>query len=200
MNLIKKMVILFFSAAMVLGGLVLVCAGLNALFPSANFGRVLDAVMAEANGQIAVTSLGAFVMLVGLAAPYKMGKNIRSSRMVAFQNPDGEVTVSLSAIEDYIQKVMKSVPGIKEIKSKVDIVKKGIDIVTAVSVSSGVNIPEITERIQLEVRNKIQSMLGVEGNISMKIHITKILKTPGYEEPPTEEEPRRAPNVPYLEG
>ena len=57
----------------------------------------------------------------------------------------------------------------------------------------------MTEQIQLEVKNKVQNMLGVEENIKMKIYISKISKTAMPEEPMPEEETLR-PNVPYREG
>ena len=142
--------------------------------------------------------------MLGLIAPYRLEKKLKKNRIVAFQNPDGEVSVSLSAVEDYIQKIAKSVPGIKDVKSSVSITKKGIDITTAVSIISGVNIPEMTELIQLEVKNKVQTMLGVEENIRMKIHISKISKSSRPEEPilvrPMSEEEATLPNIPYRDG
>ena len=113
--------------------------------------------------------------------PYRVGKKLNKNKTVSFQNPDGEVTVSLSAIEEYVKKIAKSINGIKDVKSDVNIKKKGININTEVSILSGVNIPEVTERIQMEVKNRVQSMLGVDENVNITMHVKKISKGVGEE-------------------
>ena len=204
MNFIRRVVMLAFATVMILSGLFLVLSGVNVLFPSEYFESALNFVLSDISGQAAIICFGFFVILLGVAAPYRLEKKLKKKRIVAFQNPDGEVSVSLSAVEDYIQKIAKSVPGIKDVKSSVCITKKGIDITTAVSIISGVNIPEMTELIQLEVKNKVQTMLGVEENIRMKIHISKISKSSMPEEPmlekPMPEEEAVLPNIPYRDG
>jgi uncharacterized alkaline shock family protein YloU len=200
MNLIKRFFILAFAIIMILSGLFLVLTGVSVIFPSEYIDAVLNFALSDITGQFILIGFGLFVILLGITAPYRLEKKLKKKRIVAFQNPDGEVSVSLSAVEDYIQKIAKSVPGIKDVKSKVSIDKKGIDITTAVSVVSGMNIPEMTEHIQLEVKNKVQTMLGVEENIRMKIHISKIIRSAVPEESTVPEEEAPMPGVPYREN
>ena len=49
------------------------------------------------------------------------------------------------------------------------------------------NIPEITEKVQFVIKNRLQEMLGIEENISVRVHVSKIL--------PREEHPKKKPDI-----
>ncbi|MCK5450822.1 MAG: alkaline shock response membrane anchor protein AmaP, partial [Candidatus Omnitrophica bacterium] len=147
--------------------------------------------------QTSVIVCGVLFILIGLLGPYNALKKMKAARVISFQNPDGEVTVSLSAVEEYINKIAKTIMDIKEVKPRVSVNKKGINIITEVSISASANIPEVTERIQMEVRNRVQDMLGVEEKINMKMHIKKIAKGPKYSGAPSEDVPSQGEHVPY---
>ena len=173
MNFFKRLgMVLYMLLMLGAGGLFLVIS-LN-MFPPEQWAEMLNVMSGAVACRIAIGAAGGLFVIIGIAAPYRLEKKLKKSRIVAFQNPDGEVTVSLSAIEDYIRKTAKDIPGIKDVRSRVDINRRGIDIRTDVAISSGANIPEVTERIQTEVKNRVHGMLGVEKQINMKMHIKKI--------------------------
>ena len=124
---------------------------------------------------------------------------MKKGRIITFQNPDGEVTVAISAIEDYIRKIADDMPDVKDVRSHVNMNKKGINVTSAVSIHAGANIPEVMEGIQVAVKNNVQGMLGIEEPINITMHISKIIGTPpadAYvpeEEAPQEEEPQQVP-------
>ncbi|MDD5634101.1 MAG: alkaline shock response membrane anchor protein AmaP [Candidatus Omnitrophica bacterium] len=139
--------------------------------------------------RIALMIIGAILVIDGILTPYKLNRSIKTNRIVAFHNPDGEVTVSLSAIEEYVRKIAVDIPGIKDVRSAISVDKNGINISSNVVVIAGTNIPAITERIQSEVKNRIYGMLGVEEKVNMKIHIRRIARGTGAEEAAPEETP-----------
>jgi uncharacterized alkaline shock family protein YloU len=102
-----------------------------------------------------------------------MGK-IKRERTIAFENPDGQVTIALTAIEDFIKRAIKQLPEVKELRPFVRANKKGISIINKCTLFSDVNIPETTEKIQNIVKLRVQEMLGVEDPISIKVHVVKI--------------------------
>ena len=175
MNFIKRLSMLVYMFLMFVSG---------ALFLAISSGMISTEYMAETVSvinttigyQVAIGVAGALLIVIGIIAPYRLEKKIKKNRKISFQNPDGEVTVSLLAVEDYIRKIAKSISGIKDVRAHVEISKKGIDVIIGVSTSATANIPEVTERIQMEVKNKVQGMLGVEENVNVKMHITKIAK------------------------
>ncbi len=178
MYFFRRIFMLVFMLMMIAAGAVLIAISLNVISPE-QWADVIGQATATITAQASVGSAGCLFVLIGLVAPYMQAKQFKKKRIIAFQNPDGEVTVSLTAIEEYIQKIAKGIPGIKDVRSQVDIDRKGIDITIDVSLVSGSNIPQVTETIQMEVRNKVQSMLGVEEKINIKMHIKKIMRGAG---------------------
>ncbi|MBU4312057.1 MAG: alkaline shock response membrane anchor protein AmaP [Candidatus Omnitrophica bacterium] len=108
-------------------------------------------------------------------AQLSIGK-LRKQRTIAFENPQGEVTLALSAIEDYIIKLASKMPEIRDIKSKIQVTKAGIEIIAKVALYSEVNIPEVTEKIQSAIHIRLQEMLGIEEKVTIKINVTKIVQ------------------------
>ncbi len=102
--------------------------------------------------------------------------SIKKDKTIAFNNPSGQVTVSLMAIEDYIKKLTNELPEIKDIKLSISNLKTGIEVRCRVALYADTNIPEITEKIQNAVRIRLQEMLGIEDTINIVVHVSKIFR------------------------
>ena len=124
--------------------------------------------------QITLWATGTFFIITGIIVPFRVAKNLRRNRHITFQNPDGEVTISIPAIEDYVRKVTREVADITNVRSRVCFNRKGLNIVSDVTVTAGINIPEITEKVLLEVKNRVHAMIGAEEKINMTMHISRI--------------------------
>ena len=198
MNFIKRLGVVIYMLLMLGAGALLLLISLNVLSPE-RWVELLETATGGVGYCVAVGVIGGLFVIIGIAAPYRLEKRLKKNRVIAFQNPDGEVTVSLSAIEEYIRKIAKGISGIKDVSSRVDISKKGIDIVTGVTISATANIPEVTERIQGEVKNKVRGMLGVEENINMKMHIKRIIRGVREAEGAVGGEPSGAEQIPFRE-
>ena len=99
---------------------------------------------------------------------------VEAERNIAFKTEYGDVLVSLSAIEDYVRKLLKEEPDIKDLRTKVSAKKKGLVVLLKAVMLSETNIPNITEKIQSNLRVKVQEMLGMEEPIIVKVYISKI--------------------------
>ncbi|MFH1412016.1 MAG: alkaline shock response membrane anchor protein AmaP [Candidatus Omnitrophota bacterium] len=197
MNFLKRIKALVYMAVCSAAGAVIMMIALN-LVSAEKCMDVIGIVTSTPLYQMTALVLGALIILIGVSMPYRLEKKIRKGRAISFQNPDGEVTISLSAVEDYVHKIAKSITGIKDVKSRVNAGKKGINVVTDVSIAASANIPEVTERIQMEVKNKVQSMLGVEEGVNIRLNIKKIAKGPKTAEGLQKEDvPAAQENVPY---
>ncbi|MDP8259259.1 MAG: alkaline shock response membrane anchor protein AmaP [Candidatus Aadella gelida] len=198
MNFFRRLVVFLYMLLMVSLGGFLVLASLNLLSPE-KCAEIMNMIVADTGYQIAGAVAGIVIILIGIIAPYRLAKRLKRSRFISFQNPDGEVTISLSAVEDYIQKIAKSIGGIKDVKSSVRSGKKGINVTTDVTISASASIPEVTEQIQMEVKNKVQSMLGIEEGVNISMNIKKIIKGAQVEGIPVdgEEKPTASDTVPY---
>lgn len=189
MNFIKKLGLFIYMILMVATGAALIVLSLRVV--SINTWSVcLESVYSSFNLQIAISAVGAIFIAIGIIVPRRASRKLGGrNKLITFQNPDGEVTVSLSAIEGYVRKVAKDIPGIEDVRSNVKVSKKkGITVISDVSISAGTNIPEATESIQVVVKSKIQEMLGVEEPVNVTMHITKIMKDAQSDEADPQEE------------
>ena len=98
----------------------------------------------------------------------------RKERTIAFDNPAGPVSVSLSALEDLVKALNARVAEIKEIRPVITANKKGLDVAIKLVLRQEANIPDLTARLQELVRNKIEDAIGMEGRIAIRIHVIKI--------------------------
>lgn len=98
----------------------------------------------------------------------------QKERTIAFDNPTGRVTISLTALEDMLKRNVLRVADVKEIKSSIRATKKGIDVTCRLVLKAEGNIPDTTSRIQDLIKGRIQEILGLEENVNVKIHIAKI--------------------------
>ena len=176
------LVVLYLSVYLVIGG-VLICIALNAC-SAENIQDVLDGIASYDSARVVLGILGIAIIILGIlrarAILFRMGQN----KTIAFENPDGQVTVSLSAIEDFVKKSVHQFADVKELRSNVTANKRGINIECMATIFSDSNIPQTTEKIQSLVKSKVQEMLGVEEAINIKINVTKISAAKGRREDP----------------
>lgn len=137
--------------------------------------RWLEMAYNERNLRIAcfLTGVG-LVLLNWMYAELALAK-FQRQKTIAIENPDGQVTVSLTAIEDFIRRSTHELPEVKEIRSDVVASKGKILVRARATLWSGTHIPEAAERIQSVVKSKVQEMLsGIEEPVVVRVHVSKI--------------------------
>lgn len=119
---------------------------------------------------------------------------------IAFDNPSGRVNISLVAIEDLIKRVIIQTPEVREVKSKISVSKKGLQIKTTLILRAEGSIPEVTSRVQELIKKKVQEAIGLDEPIDVSIFVGKILTDQGREkrQAKKEKEPKDPEqNVPF---
>jgi len=129
----------------------------------------------ENNARLGMALIGLVLIFINISIAQLSIGRLRAHKTIAFENPYGEVTLSLSAIEDHIRKLTNKMPEVKDVKSNVGTVKSGIEVIIRVVLYSDVNIPELTEKIQNMVRLRLQEILGIEETVTVKVHVSKIV-------------------------
>ncbi len=137
--------------------------------------RAIEYTYTTINVQFMVGFVGLLLIIYSLVAVQVTLGNLQREKTIAFENPSGRVTISLSAIEDFIKRAAAHISEIKELRPHVRANKKGIHIINRVVIYSDANIPDATEKMQSVLKNKIQEMLGIEEPINIKVHIAKII-------------------------
>jgi len=148
--------------------------------------------------------IGAGVILFNLMVFQMAWARFQRQRTIAFTNADGQVTIALGAIEDFIRRTARQVSEIRDLKSDVLATKKGIEIAARVSLWSEAHIPEVTEKIQGLIKTRVQEMLGIEDPVWVRVHVSKIVARDDADagagtrrEPPLDATTGWAPGAPF---
>ncbi|MCX5686224.1 MAG: alkaline shock response membrane anchor protein AmaP [Candidatus Omnitrophica bacterium] len=173
MKILSGLTLFFYTVVFLAMGVIFIAVSLN-LITQETLTDTISTLYAATNIRLILGLVGILLVFISLmVVQFTMGK-IQREKTIAFENPDGQVTISLSAIEDFIKRALKQLPEVKELKPSVKASKKGITIVNRVTLFSDVHIPETTEKIQNIVKTRVQDMLGVEEPINIKVHVVKI--------------------------
>ena len=176
MRFLKSLAVIVHTLALLVIGGILISLALN-LFSSDKLINIINSVYTQPDIKLVLVVIGGAFILAGLLlAHFNLGR-MQMEKTIAFENPEGQVTVSLSAIEDFIKKSVRHLPEVKELRANVTASKKGINIICRATIFADSNIPQTTERIQSIVKSRVQEMLGVAETINIKIHVTKISST-----------------------
>lgn len=174
MKILSGLTLVFYTLVFMAIGALFIAMSLNFITHEMVADSILT-IYSAANTRLILGITGILLIFISVAVvQITMGK-IRREKTIAFENPDGQVTIALSAIEDFIKRSLKQLPEVKELKPNVRANKKGILIINRVTLFSDVNIPETTEKIQNIVKSRVQDMLGVEEPINIKVHVVKIV-------------------------
>jgi len=165
--------IIFYAAVIIIIGLALVVFAFNLLLPQ-DINNLLVYAQSNNNSRIAVGLSGALLILISFSfAQIILGK-FQREKTIAFATSSGQVTISLSAVEDLIRRLAGIIPEVKELRPNVIANKKGIVVEMRVVLRSEASIPELTSRLQEIIKSKIQEVLGVDEQIIIRIHVAKI--------------------------
>jgi len=174
MRIVSGLTLFFYTIVFLAIGSLFVAMSLNLVSQEAINDAILS-LYATTNIRLILGLTGILLIFISIMVVQLAVGKIRREKTIAFENPDGQVTISLSAIEDFIKRALKQLPEVKDLKPNVRAGKKGIFIINRVTLFSDVNIPEMTEKIQSIVKTRVQDMLGVEEPINIRVHVVKIV-------------------------
>jgi len=166
--------IIFYTTIFSLIGLALIALSFNILNPQ-DINNLLSAIQDAPNARAIVGLCGILAILISFAFAQSLLARFQREKTVAFNTASGQVTISLSAVEDLIKRLAYIIPEIKELRPNLVATKKGIIADLRVILRSEANIPELTARLQELTISKIQEVLGLEEQIVTKIHVVKII-------------------------
>lgn len=192
MRPLQTLSIIFYTVVFIIIGAALIAISLELI--------TLDQIKAfyeTYNLRTSIGLAGVVFILLGLLITHFTFGGIQRERTIAFNTPDGQVVISLSAIENFIKKLANQIPEIKDMRSNVIASKKGVNISARVSLWSDSNIPDVTERIQGIIKNKVQDMLGIEEPITTKVHVAKIVHRESSKSKSLKEAAGVTPQPPY---
>lgn len=104
-------------------------------------------------------------------------------RFVTFESDEGEVSISVHAVRDFIRKIGDEFSAIHQIDPKIHADRDQIRIDLDVKIVSGSRVPELSQLLQARVREGIRDGLGIAEVRVIKVRVQEIIG-----EPPTSRE------------
>lgn len=196
MRIFTVLGIFFYTTVLSLIGGMLIMFSLNWL-PVQDIAGWLGYLQINPQARFVLGLTGLLLILISISLAQLILGKLQRERTIAFANPSGQVTISLSAVEDLIVRLIRPIPEIKEVRPDVIAGKRGIEIDLRVVLKSEVNIPDLTIHLQELVKNKVQEILGIEEQIIVRIHVLKIVSLEDKERKKKETEKEEAPTVPF---
>jgi UDP-N-acetylmuramyl pentapeptide phosphotransferase/UDP-N-acetylglucosamine-1-phosphate transferase len=135
--------------------------------------------------------VGGLIIVACVAFIVRLAKRTHREKSIILQTSGGSVSISLSAIEDMIKKILEEKGEIARIKPKVKFTRKGIHIFIRGSLKSDVNLMELSSQVRSEVKKRMDNLLGGGQDVKVNLEIRKLAFSPKKE---IEE---REPEVPF---
>lgn len=136
----------------------------------------LNEMYTNFDARIILTVSGISLILIALLFSQITSSRIEREKTIAFNNPSGQVTITLFAVEDLIRRIGQDLPQVKELRPDVIATKKkGLQVKIRLVLKSETNIPEFTAQLQEIIKNRLQEILGIDEEVVVKIHVAKIL-------------------------
>ena len=125
MRIFTVLGVFFYTVVSVLVGLSLILFSLNLLLPQ-TIDNLLFYTQSNSNSRIIIGLIGILLILVSFSFAQIILGRFQRERTIAFTTSSGEVTIALSAIEDFIKRLGGFIPEIKELRPDDVATKKGI--------------------------------------------------------------------------
>jgi hypothetical protein len=175
MRLFNVLGIVFYASVLILIGIGLIVFALN-IVPPDYLSSLFAYAQNNLNSRIAVGLSGLLLILISFSFAQLILGRFQQERTIGVPTGSGELTISISVIEDLIKHFVVILPEIQEIRPDVIAAKKRIIVNLRVVLKSEANLLEVTNRLQEITRAKIKEMLeGLDLEIVLKIHIAKII-------------------------
>lgn len=175
MRIFNKIIVFFYTLFFSLIGVCLIFIALH-LGGRINLSVLFEHVIKYPNLPWIVSLSGILLILVSLSLASISFKKFQSEKTIGYSTGEGQVIISLSAIEDFIRRLTAQMPEVKELRSEVFVTRRGIEIESRVTLWSSSDIPDVTERMQSNIKNQVQKLLaGIEKPVLVNIHVTKIM-------------------------
>lgn len=111
----------------------------------------------------------------------------KAGRTISFDNPEGEVSISVKAIEDFVKRVGQEFSQVIEMVPTIIPVRDGIKVKARIVLVAGANVPRLTESIQHTIKSRMQNILGIENVVGVQINVSKLVIKEGVAEEPAQQ-------------
>ena len=104
-------------------------------------------------------------------------RSARYERSIRFQNPGGDVTVQLGAVEECLVRSARESDDVHDVKVKVfaGTHEKPIKVVAGVSLWDAQNIPSVIDKLQERLKKRFIEILDTEEPVDVEVTLRRLV-------------------------
>ncbi|MGI5891371.1 MAG: alkaline shock response membrane anchor protein AmaP [Bacillota bacterium] len=161
MNVLRRILLILWSLFLVIIGIVMVGCLTNATIAQYWQNVLQDFFFGQYNFFIAMLIAAAFI-IVGVFSLIVAFHYKRKDTLVPISNAEyGQVNISMQAIDSIVRKSVTNIEEVKEVRTQIKAVPEGVALFLGVSVPHEINVPELSSRLQNEVKSYLEAITGL---------------------------------------
>ncbi len=122
--------------------------------------------------------VGGIIVLLSLLYLVTFGPRRPKARYISFDSGNGSVSISVNAVREYIRKLSGEFSAVVSIDPKIRPEKDSISIDLNVNLVAGARIPELSQALQMRVRESLRDGLGIDDVKEVKVLVQEITVEP----------------------
>ena len=122
--------------------------------------------------------VGGIIVLLSLLYLVTLGPRRPKARYISFDSGNGSVSISVNAVREYIRKLSGEFSAVVSIDPKIRSEKDSISIDLNVNLVAGARIPELSQALQMRVRESLRDGLGIDDVKEVKVLVQEITVEP----------------------
>lgn len=127
----------------------------------------------SAANRILLFDIALILLILSILFLFSGIKTKRDRRAFVRSSNIGEIRISITTLENIALAAAKRLNGVKEPKAFVNKSEEGVSVVIKTLIISDFNIPELSEEIQVKVKNLIEQSTGIKVS-EVKVQIENI--------------------------
>jgi len=155
-------------------GIFLIGASLSLINVSTIFTFLETEIFSNFSTKSILLGVGTTLILLYVRYIQATFRRFRRNKAITFESPQGNVSITLFAIEDMLKKMLEERNEISHIKPKVFLRKKWIELNAQGVLMAEVNLVELTGQIQEKIKEKMQTLLGEDKKVKVNLEIKKV--------------------------
>ncbi|KXS37002.1 MULTISPECIES: alkaline shock response membrane anchor protein AmaP [unclassified Candidatus Frackibacter] len=160
MQVLDRIIIVIFAILLMFVSLVMMLSTFE-LIPQ----EYITNLIYQNYGQIEMGIVGLIFFIIAIRILRSLVRgNDHNRNAIVRENSLGQVRLSLSAIDALVREVVTKTRGVKELESRLRVNEEGLIIFLEVVVTPDINIPELTEDLQEQIREYLGRTTGVVAN------------------------------------
>ncbi|MCR8659291.1 alkaline shock response membrane anchor protein AmaP [Paenibacillus endoradicis] len=175
-RVVDKLLLFLYSIVIGIISVVFACVGFAWINESLSI-DFIETLYSNSNYLIALAIVGIVLFLISLRFfVVSLSRSTVSSQSVDQRTEYGDIRISIETMENLALKAAMKIRGVKDLKARVKATDTGMDIVLRTVVDGEVSIPQLTEEIQISVKNYLEEITGIPVT-NVSVYIANIIQT-----------------------